>query len=90
MPASNTRRVSFYRTLTNDTGHCVNSVLETIDIRSARTSARALTAAKRRFEHRRRLRAWDDLAHGYVIEEGGGMDAGSRAGPGGDADGQGQ
>lgn len=67
-------RVRFYRELLNDCGARFRCTIATVEVRRARSIDRALAAAKRRFERRHRLHAWDHLAHGFESEELGGGD----------------
>lgn len=55
--------VTFYRSLTDSTGHVRDVALDTIRIRRARDRERALQAAIKRFERSRRLASWKHLAH---------------------------
>ena len=62
-------RVRFSRTLVNDSGVVCKSTIDVVEIRAARSTERALSAAKRRFERKHRLSTWRDLAHGCDTEE---------------------
>lgn len=60
--------VRFFRTETNDAGKCARCVLDTVEIRRARSSQRALSAAQHRFQRKFGLDRWDQLAHGFQID----------------------
>jgi hypothetical protein len=57
---------TFYNYLTNDSGHAFRCPQRLIEIRSAKTKARALEAAKRRFARHERIPDW--RVHASVIE----------------------
>ena len=68
-PRGSRYRVRFCRTLVNDSGVICKSTIDVVDIRAARSTERALSAAMRRFERKHRIAAWHDLAHSYETEE---------------------
>jgi predicted RNA-binding Zn-ribbon protein involved in translation (DUF1610 family) len=61
-------RVTFFKDLLSSDGHKFKCPQCTVDIRRARTAARAVQAAKRRFERRRRMQNWKLLADYFELE----------------------
>ena len=62
-------RVRFFRKVGNDAGGQCKTTLDVIAIRAARSTERALSAAKQRFVRKHRLPTWEHLALGYETEE---------------------
>jgi hypothetical protein len=62
-------RVTFYRTVANEVGDCFDSDLETVEVAIARSRERALMAAQRKFARHHNVHRWDDLAHGFKLQE---------------------
>jgi len=61
-------RVRFYRTVANNVGRQFRSDLGTVEVQDARDETGAVTEAMRVFERQRGLRRWNDLAHGFSVE----------------------
>ena len=59
-------RFTFYNELTNDSGRAFHCPQRLIEIRSARTKARALEAAKRRFARDEKISDW--RVHASIVE----------------------
>ena len=68
-PGETSHRIRFFRTVVNEAGVQFKTTLDVIEIRAARSTERAISAAKRRFARKHHLPTWEHLAHGYVIEE---------------------
>jgi hypothetical protein len=61
-------RIRFLKDLCDDTGHRHRCVEGIIDIRQARDQARAVEAAKRRFERMKRIPRWDLYADTFELD----------------------
>jgi hypothetical protein len=60
--------VRFIKDLCDDTGHQHKCVEGIVDIRRARDQARAIQAAKRRFERMKRIPRWDLYADRFELD----------------------
>ncbi|HET9715783.1 MAG TPA: hypothetical protein VFP60_06320 [Pseudolabrys sp.] len=62
-------RIQFTKHLCNDIGEHRNCVQAVIDVRRAKTEARAVQAAQKRFERQRRIPHWEHGADAFEITQ---------------------
>jgi hypothetical protein len=60
--------VRFIKNLCDDTGHQHKCVEAIVDIRRAKDQARAIQAAKHRFERMKRIPRWDLYADSFELD----------------------